>query len=107
MEIKIDFEKIIDWETFHSVFSEAMGFPDFYGNNNNAWIDCMSYLDEDTGMTKIIVEPGQSLNIIVSGTKVAIESASEVFLGFIDIVAAVNCRYIEANTTTRLKIIAT
>lgn len=107
MEIKIDFERIIDWETFHSVFSEAMGFPDFYGNNNNAWIDCMSYLDEDTGMTKIIVEPGQSLNIIVSGTKVAIESASEVFLGFIDIVAAVNRRYIEANTTTRLKIIAT
>jgi len=107
MEIKIDFKNIKDWESFHSVFSEVMGFPDFYGNNNNAWIDCMSYIDEDTEMTKVTVKPGENLNIVVSGTEEAIESASEVFLGFIDIVAAVNQRYIEANTTTRLKIIAT
>ena len=108
MEIEIDFRKIKDWDNFHSVFAEVMGFPDFYGNNNNAWIDCMSYIDDkDAGMSKVTVKPGESLDIIVTGTEKAIESTSEVFLGFIDIVAAVNQRFIESNTNTRLKFVAT
>lgn len=108
MEIEIDFSKIRDWDSFHSVFSEVMGFPDFYGNNNNAWIDCMSYIDdEDAGMSKVTVKPGESLDVIVTGSEKTIESKSEVFLGFIDIVAAVNQRFIESNTNTRLKVVAT
>jgi RNAse (barnase) inhibitor barstar len=47
MVIEIDFERIKDRNAVHSIFSEAMGFPGFYGNNNNAWIDCMSYIDDE------------------------------------------------------------
>ncbi len=108
MEIKIDFRIIKDWNTFHEVFAEVMGFPDFYGKNNNAWIDCMSYIDDkDAGMSKITVEPNENLIILVSGTEEAIESTSEVFLGFMDIVAFVNQRFIEVNSKTRLNVIAT
>lgn len=108
MEIKVDFSKIKNWETFHEVFSEIMGFPDFYGKNNNAWIDCMSYIDDkEAGMSKIIVEPGESLDIVVLGTEKAIEMASEVFLGFMEIVSDVNQRFIESGTQTRLNIVAT
>ena len=108
MEVKIDFSKIKDWDTFHKVFAETMGFPDFYGKNNNAWIDCMSYIDDkEAGMSKIVVEPGESLDIVVSGTGRAIESASEVFLGFMEIVADVNQRFIESGTQTRLNVVAT
>lgn len=108
MEIEIDFGKIHNWETFHSVFSMAMGFPDFYGNNNNAWIDCMSYIDdEDAGMSKVTVKASESLEIVVLGSEKAIDSIPEVFLGFIDIVAAVNKRFIESNTSTMLKVVAT
>ena len=103
MEVIIDFGKIKDWSTFHKVFTEVMGFPDFYGNNNNAWIDCMSYIDDEgAGMSKITVKPGGSLNLVTIGTERAIESTSEVLLGFIDIVAAVNQRFIESKTNTRL-----
>ena len=108
MEVKIDFSKIKDWDTFHKVFAETMGFPDFYGKNNNAWIDCMSYIDDkEAGMSKIVVEPGESLDIVVSGTGRAIESASEVFLGFMEVVADVNQRFIESGTQTRLNVVAT
>ena len=108
MEVKVDFRKIKNWETFHEVFAEIMGFPDFYGKNNNAWIDCMSYIDDkEAGMSKIIVEPGESLDIVVSGTEKAGKSASEVFLGFIEIVAEVNQRFIESGTQTRLNVVAT
>lgn len=108
MEIEIDFGKIKDWNAFHSVFAEVMGFPDFYGKNNDAWIDCMSYIDDkDAGMSKITVKSGESLDIVVAGTEKAIESKSEVFFGFIDIVAAVNQRFIESKSRTRLKVVAT
>ena len=44
--VKIDCSLIKDWESFHQCFREGFGFPAFYGNNMNAWIDCMSSLDE-------------------------------------------------------------
>lgn len=108
MEVTVDFSKIKDWETFHSIFKKVMGFPEFYGKNMNAWIDCMSYIDDaDSGMSSVIVRPGESLEIIILGTKDGIENCSEVFQAFIECVAFTNQRFIESNTNTRLKIIAT
>jgi hypothetical protein len=41
------------------VFKKALGFPDFYGRNLNAWIDCMTSLDApDDLMTSVTVEKG-------------------------------------------------
>jgi hypothetical protein len=57
--VKIDCSKINDWVSFHNIFAEEFGFPSFYGRNMDAWIDCMSYLDDpDSGMTKITCEKG-------------------------------------------------
>lgn len=39
--IKINSSDISDWDSFHNVFSKAFDFPDYYGRNMNAWIDCM------------------------------------------------------------------
>jgi hypothetical protein len=108
MEVLIDFNKIKAWSTFHDVFAMTMGFPDFYGKNNSAWIDCMSYIDDkDAGMSEIIVEPGESLNMVVSGIEESIQETPEILLGFIEIVADVNQRFIESGSETRLKVIAT
>jgi len=43
---RIETKKITDWDSFYSVFAEAMCFPNFYGRNMNAWIDCMTYFDD-------------------------------------------------------------
>lgn len=43
--VEIDCDRIVDWDSFHTVFVEAFGFPDFYGRNMNAWVDCMTSLD--------------------------------------------------------------
>jgi len=57
--VKINCEKIACWDSFHDEFILKMGFPDFYGRNMNAWIDCMSSLSEpDDGMTTIHCEKG-------------------------------------------------
>ena len=38
---KIDSKRITNWDSFHDVFSEAFNFPNYYGRNMDAWIDCM------------------------------------------------------------------
>jgi ribosomal protein S18 acetylase RimI-like enzyme/RNAse (barnase) inhibitor barstar len=52
--VTLDLRRIIDWESFHEVFATTLGFPGYYGRNMNAWIDCMTCLDdEDAGMTSV------------------------------------------------------
>jgi RNAse (barnase) inhibitor barstar len=60
MVVKIDTRRITDWDSFHDLFAETFGFPDFYGRNMNAWNDCMGSLaDPDSPMTKVHVPPGE------------------------------------------------
>jgi RNAse (barnase) inhibitor barstar len=57
--VTLDTRLITDWDTFHDVFAELFGFPDFYGRNLDAWIDCMTSLDVPWhGMTRVHAPPG-------------------------------------------------
>jgi len=33
--------RITNWNTFHNVFAKDFDFPSYYGENMDAWIDCM------------------------------------------------------------------
>lgn len=46
MIVRIDARRIVDLDSFHDVFAEAFGFFGGYGRNMDAWIDCMSSLDD-------------------------------------------------------------
>ncbi len=60
--VKLDTRRIRDWGTFHDIFAEVFGFPDFYGRTMNAWIECMTSLDEPAdGMTSVHAPPGRVL----------------------------------------------
>ena len=57
--VEIDARQITDWASFHDVFDKVMGFPDFYGRNMDAWIDCMTSLDDpDDGLTSVHAPSG-------------------------------------------------
>ncbi len=52
--VVVDCSRIHDWDSFHVVFAEAFGFPELYGWNMDAWIDCLTSLDVPKhGMTKL------------------------------------------------------
>jgi len=58
----IDMSRITDQPSFHEAFQSAMGFPAFYGANMDAWIDCMSAVDEpEAGLSAVTVSAGQLL----------------------------------------------
>ncbi|MCM3902848.1 MAG: barstar family protein [Pyrinomonadaceae bacterium] len=60
--VRLPTERITDWRSFHEVCREVFGFPDFYGMNMDAWIDCKSYLREDAG-TRFLLAEGEKMFI--------------------------------------------
>jgi hypothetical protein len=84
---------ITDWASFHTVFADMMGFPGFYGRNQDAWIDCMSYLDDpEAGMTRQTVPPGELFHLEVADAEDFQQRLPEIFRAFIECATIVNRR---------------
>lgn len=101
--VKIDCARINDWASFHEVFSEALGFPSFYGRNMDAWIDCMSYLDEpDAGMSQLHCAPGTVFTLQLENVGEFRQRCPEQYAALIECAAFVNWRRIEMNEASVL-----
>jgi RNAse (barnase) inhibitor barstar len=94
--VKIDTRRIVDWDTFHDVFAEEFGFPAFYGRNMNAWIDCMSSLDDPSDtMTEVHAPPGGVVVLELGHVDDFFRRCPELYAEIIDCAAFVNWRKIE------------
>ena len=83
--VRIDTTKICDWASFHDVFSETFGFPDFYGRNMDAWIDCVTDLDDPAaGMSKIHAPEGGVLVLQLDGVDDFAERCPEQYRAVVD-----------------------
>ena len=91
--VRLDTRVITDWESFHALCKQVFGFPDFYGMNMDAWIDCMSYLDEDAGMIGFRLAEDEMLHIEILGTEAFKAKVPEIFDALIECTAFVNKRY--------------
>ncbi len=93
--VRIDARRLTDVAGLHAELSQAFGFPDGYGNNLDALIDCLTYLDDpDAGMTRVHVARGQVATLVIEHNDVATKSATQV-RALVDAVAFVNWRRIE------------
>lgn len=94
--VKIDANRIVDSASFHDVFAEALGFPGFYGRNMDAWIDCLSYLDEpEAGMTSVHAPPGGVVTLLIEGIADFAVRCPEQYADLIECAAFVNWRRVE------------
>jgi hypothetical protein len=94
--ITLPAHRIENWETFHAVCKESFGFPDFYGRNMDAWIDCMSYIDEtDAGMTNPSVEKGGLVVIKVDEAPEFAKRCPEQYSALLECTAFVNYRRVK------------
>ncbi|WP_122335836.1 barstar family protein [Pseudomonas coronafaciens] len=93
--VRVDANLITDWQTFHSAFAEAFGFPGFYGHNMNAWIDCLSYLDDPSAeMSSVHVQRGQTLLLVIDNAQNFKRRCPEQFEELVECVALVNQRVV-------------
>ena len=93
--VVIDAKKIKDKETFHLEFKHVLGFPDFYGMNMDAWIDCMS--DIQGGMTSRDLNTGEPLCIELLHTEDFGKRLPKLLNDLIDCTSFVNQRFIEGD----------
>jgi hypothetical protein len=89
----VDTTEITDWPSFHQVFSNTFGFPAFYGSNMDAFIDCLSYLDEpEAEMTDVHVRSGETLAIQLGAVNNFRRRCPDQFAALQDACAFVNWR---------------
>lgn len=100
---KIECQRINDWESFHDEFDRVFGFPDFYGRNMNAWIDCLTAIDSpEDGMTRIHCENGKCLTIKLENARSFKERCPEQYAAVVECSAFVNWRRIEQGESSVL-----
>ena len=94
--VSIDVGRIRDWDSFHDIFAEALGFPGFYGCNMNAWIDCMGYLDEpESKMSSASVPRGEVLTLQLDGIDDFAARCPEQYAALLECTAFVNWRRVQ------------
>ena len=106
MVITVPVHEIADWPTFHDVFKKALGFPDFYGRNMNAWIDCMTSVDAaEGGLSSVTVAPGEILVLRVDDPFGFRQRCPEQYNALIECSAFVNFRRTELGETPVLALL--
>jgi len=88
-------------DAFHAASREAFGFPEFYANTIDAWVDCLSYLRDEENMTKFRLKPNEVLEIVITdAAKVPAELIEEVTY----CVGGINERYEDYGEKPALKL---
>jgi hypothetical protein len=101
----IDTRAIHDWDTLHTACKEAFGFPDFYGRNGDAFIDCLTYLDEGDGMSRFVLKPGETLSVELLDAYEFAGRAPDLAAALIAWIGAVNERYVEDGKSPMLLLV--
>ena len=96
--VRVPTAEITDWSTFHDVFARIFGFPDFYGRNIDAWIDCMTCADDSgAGLiaADLVVPEGDVLTLHVENVVDFAERCPEQYAAVVECAAFVNYRRID------------
>jgi hypothetical protein len=96
---------IVDTASFHAESKKAFGFPDTYAGTMDAWIDCMSYLRDEDGMSKFKLFPNEALQIVVLDAAVLTARAPDVLEELTYCVAGLNERYEDYGEKPALQLI--
>jgi hypothetical protein len=83
--------RILNWKAFHSYFQRTFGFPEFYGKNIHAWIDCMGDLDKpENGMSTFTIKKGQFLVLRISHVDELKCKAPDIYYALLEYAAYIN-----------------
>ncbi|HEY8102714.1 MAG TPA: barstar family protein [Burkholderiaceae bacterium] len=102
--VQLNGETITDWTSFHQTCRQAFGFPDFYGHTIDAWVDCLSYLRDDDGMTKFKLKPDEVLEIEILHADKLRQTAPDILDEVTYCIGGINERYADYGELPALKL---
>jgi RNAse (barnase) inhibitor barstar len=95
--VRMDMRLITSENSFHDEFARVFGFPSFYGRNMDAWIDCMTYLDDPAaGMTNVHTVLPEVMVLQLDHVERFRRRTPELFDGLVEMAAFVNWRRLAA-----------
>ena len=103
--VRLDARKITGWAAFHEECATAFGFPECYGRNMSAWIDCLSGMRDDDGMSSFVLGPDDMLHIEVAHSGSLRQTAPAILAALEDCVAEVNERCAEQGENPALSLL--
>jgi len=95
---------ITDFASFHAACKAALGFPDSYGNTMDAWVDCLSYLRDEDGMSKFRLKPNEVLEIVIKDVEAMKAAVPDILEEVTYCVAGINERYDDYGEKPALKL---
>jgi hypothetical protein len=96
---------ITGFDSFHAACKAAMGFPDSYGNTMDAWVDCLSYLRDEDGMSKFRLKPNEVLEIVIQDAAAMQAAVPDILEEVTYCVAGINERYEDYGEKPALKLV--
>ena len=102
---RIELAEITNWDSFHQVCAKVLGFPDFYGKNMDAFIDCLSYLRGDDGMSGFVLANDECLDLEINGTESFNQRLPDIMDALLECVAFVNQRYLEVGEQPAIRLV--
>lgn len=94
--VTLDTRPITDWDSFHDSFAKAFGFPAYYGRNLDAWVDCLSCLnDPESNSCRASAPPGEVVVLLLDDARAFSQRCPELFGAIVDGAAFVNYRNVE------------
>ncbi len=96
---------IVDFTTFHAQCKAVMGFPDGYSDTMDAWVDCLSYLRDDDGMSKFRLMPDEVLEIVIKDAAAMKAVAPDILEEITYCIAGINERYEDYGEKPALKLV--
>lgn len=103
--VSLNGEIITNWDAFHDESQRVFGFPEFYGRNMNAWVDCLSYLRDDDGMSRFRLQSDEVLRIEVQQAERMRAQVPEILDDLAFCIEAINERYADYGEKPALELI--
>jgi hypothetical protein len=91
--VELNGAAIKDADTFHAESQRAFGFPDSYPHTMDSWVDCLSYLRDEDGMSTFRLGPDETLHIVVTHSDALRERAPDTLEEMAFCILGINERY--------------
>jgi hypothetical protein len=91
--VELNGAAIDGWDSFHAECKRAFGFPESYSNTMDAWVDCLSYLRDEDGMSRFHLAENEKLDIVVKDAAAMRERAPDLLEEMAFCIGGINERY--------------